>query len=297
MKDTLYYYDIGGLKLQYSESAENKIGCGFIRSLQEFSSNNSLYTDISIENQINTYMVSLITAYSDLPVYEKRNGVFTYSIFKQTTDRYIWVTWIKPRSVFLAYSIDSMWRNACLLADYTDSNGVEMFDDLADVFSYSALALGGIVFHGVVMEYQDRGVILSAPSGTGKTTHSNIWRDLELSIIINGDRALCRFINGSWTVFGMPWCGSSGISQNRQVPIQAIVILEQHSENIVERLNPLEALKRLLPNVYAPAWEPALYNKMLDRLDEIIPAVPIFLLRCRPDIDAALTLKSALDSL
>jgi len=153
------------------------------------------------------------------------------------------------------------------------------------------------VFLGVVMEYQGRGVILSAPSGTGKTTHANIWCNLGLSTIINGDRALCRCIDGTWTAFGMPWCGSSGICENRPVPIHAIVVLEQHGENLVKRLGPLEALTRLLLNTFAPAWEPALYIKMLDRLDEIIPAVPIFLLQCRPDTEAAFVLKSALDSL
>lgn len=100
-----------------------------------------------------------------------------------------------------------------------------------------------------------------------------------------------------WTGFGMPWCGSSGECENRQVPILAIVVLEQGEENAVRRLDPLDALTHLLPNVIAPKWEAALYGKALDRLDEIIPEIPIYLLRCRPDAEAMLTLKTEMDRL
>ncbi len=77
----------------------------------------------------------------------------------------------------------------------------------------------------------------------------------------------------------------------------AIVVLEQSETNSVRRLDPLDALTHLLPNILAPKWEPTLYNKALDRLDEIIPEIPIYLLRCRPDIDAMLTLKREMDRL
>ncbi len=286
---------IGGWHL--SIYAENSFNAELWQRFNEFLSQTNSKSDmhIWIRNCISNKFASLET-YTAAPIYERKYGVFTFDVYPQP-DGYAWVIWIKPRRVFLAYSIELSWKYTRLIADNTDTSGQSAFDRLADIFSYSVLSLGGIVFHGVVMEYQGRGVILSAPSGTGKTTHSNLWRELGLVTIINGDRALCRYVDGTWRVFGMPWCGSSGEFQNRDVPILAIVVLEQHNENILSRLSPLNALTHMLPNVFAPTWEPTLYNKMLDRLDEIIPAVPVFHLRCRPDLDAVMTLKPVLDSL
>ena len=95
----------------------------------------------------------------------------------------------------------------------------------------------------------------------------------------------------------MPWSGSSFDCTNQSVPIAAIVILRQDHENRVSRLCAEDAILQLLPNIIAPKWEPTLYNKALDRLDEIVPEIPIYLLRCRPDEDAMYTLKREMDRL
>jgi hypothetical protein len=297
MRDSNTNFQIGGLILRLSDTLINQAGRKFSKELGRYLIHSAQPADLCLFPYKCDSVELLIQSSNAAPVYEFEFGSLKITIYPQKPSGYIWALATQRNFTYLAYSIDSYWKTFSLLVDNTRSEGTCAFDHFADIFSYSAIALGGIVFHGVVMEYQGQGVILSAPSGTGKTTHSNIWLNLGLSTIINGDRALCRYINGSWTAFGMPWCGSSGISENRQVPIQAIVVLEQYNENIVDRLKPFEALKMLLPNVYAPKWEPALYNKMLDRLNEIIPAVPIFRLQCRPDMDAVWTLKSALDSL
>ncbi len=293
MLNSNMYFQLGGLILRLNDTLKNQAGLKFSKELGHYFINSTQPTDLCLFFH-KCDSVELLNAD---PIYEYKFGSLKINVYPQKLCGYIWTLSNQKNFTYLAYSIDSNWKTFSLLVDNTNSEGTCAFDYFADIFSYSVLTLGGIVFHGVVMDYQDCGVILSAPSGTGKSTHSNKWRDLGLSTIINGDRSLCRYVNDTWTVFGMPWCGTSCISENRQVPISAIVVLEQHSENIVKQLEPLEALTKLLPNTFAPQWEPVLYNKMLDRLNEIIPAVPIFHLRCRPDMDAVLTLKSALDNL
>ena len=151
--------------------------------------------------------------------------------------------------------------------------------------------------HSVLMEYMGQAILLAAPSGTGKSTHSDIWSDSGLAHIINGDRTLCKKIGDQWTAFGIPWCGSSNICENKGFPISAVIVLEQHDINEIVRLEPLDALVRLLPNIEDPFWIPELYSKMLDCIDGIISELPIYLLRCRPDIDAVMTLKREMDRL
>ena len=197
----------------------------------------------------------------------------------------------------LVFSTSPDWHTLELLYDTTGTGGEFAYYYLFEIVICALISFGGLIFHGALLDYQGKGIVICAPSGTGKTTHAHLWRDAIFADIINGDKALCRKMDGEWTGFGMPWCGTSGESENRQVPLTAIVVLEQGIENTVQRLNTLDALTHLLPNIHAPKWEPTLYNKALDRLDEIIPEIPIYLLRCRPDVDAMMTLKQEMDRL
>lgn len=197
----------------------------------------------------------------------------------------------------LAFLTSPDWRKLELLFDITGTGGEFAYYYLFEVLICALISLGGLILHGVLLDYLGKGIVISAPSGTGKTTHARLWRDSGSASIINGDKSLCRNRDGVWTGFGMPWCGTSGESENRQVPLMAIVVLEQAEENALTRLNAADALFHLLTNIHVPRWEPTLYNKALDRLDEIIPEIPVYLLRCRPDLDAVMTLKREMDRL
>ena len=124
-----------------------------------------------------------------------------------------------------------------------------------------------------------------------------MWRDTQRALIINGDRALCRKIDNKWTGFGMPWCGTSGEYINRDVEISAIVVLEQAKENSVEKLDTLQAFNHMIPNITAPTWEKNLLNKAMDYLEDIVNEVPVYKLKCTPDIEAVEVLKKEIDKL
>ena len=152
-----------------------------------------------------------------------------------------------------------------------------------------------ITFHGVLMEYNGNGIILSAPSGTGKTTHARLWRDYLGALIINGDNACCFKKAGQWTGFGIPWCGTSGENINREVPLKAIVVLQQGTENQVRRLSGYEAFSEVLPMLHCPVWHQEIAGLALDGMDEILRDIPVYLLVCRPDQDSVEMLKKALE--
>lgn len=161
-------------------------------------------------------------------------------------------------------------------------------------FNYAMLAHDACVFHGVVMEYEGKGILITARSGVGKTTHARIWRDHENVLILNGDRSLCRRIDGKWYAYGMPWCGSSGEYINRRVPVSCIVELRRGETNRVEQVSPFEAAMYLLERIYAPVWEHELREKAVDICQEIGNSIPILRLSCRPDPGAVSTLKQAI---
>ncbi|MCI5648538.1 MAG: hypothetical protein MR332_03755 [Fusicatenibacter sp.] len=147
------------------------------------------------------------------------------------------------------------------------------------------------------MEHHDRGIIISAPSGTGKTTHARLWRDSKHALIINGDRAACQKIDGIWTGFGLPWSGTSGEQINRNVPITALVVLERGEQNQTERITSLEAFGAILPHVLCPTWDAELTGKAMELVDDFLRQIPVIRLRCRADLESVKILYQALEDL
>ena len=156
------------------------------------------------------------------------------------------------------------------------------------------LAHGLLTFHGVLMEYEGNGIIISAASGTGKTTHARLWRDLRRALIINGDRAVCAKTAEGWTGYGLPWSGTSGEQINRSVTIRALVVLRRGETNEAHRISALEAFHQVFAHVLYPSWDKALAEKMMDLLESFLRDVPIFLLSCRPDAESVDVLHDAL---
>lgn len=269
----------------------------------------SKYDSFNINNAINEYDFNFtlnnndynIKDSSDINNYEviyTNNQAFNYySIYRDTDDNLIWIQNDFNSNEILSFKISPSWKNVILTSDKTNTEGLYSMEYYGKIFFYSIIRYGGIVLHGALMEYDNKGIIISAPSGTGKTTHARMWRDTQRALIINGDRALCRKMDGKWTGFGMPWCGTSGEYINRDVEISAIVVLEQAKENSVEKLDTLQAFNHMIPNITAPTWEKNLLNKAMDYLEDIVNEVPVYKLKCTPDIEAVEVLKKEIDKL
>lgn len=180
-----------------------------------------------------------------------------------------------------------------LVTKNTAPAGDLMFE-LGLVFSYAMLSRDACVLHGVLMEWEGRGILLLARSGMGKTTHARMWRDTENALILNGDRCLCRNIDAQWIGFGMPWCGTSGEYINRKVPITDIVFLDRGLRNTVSPMPVFDGTMRLLESIKAPTWEPTLYTRAMDRCEQIAQCIPMWHLLCTPDVEALQVLKEAL---
>ena len=230
-------------------------------------------------------------------IYDARKVFHNYNVFQDENNDFIWRQDDLNKNCLLKYKINSSWDKINLIYSSKNIDDKFLFEYLGRIFFYSVINYGGIVLHSVLMEYKDKGIIISAPSGIGKTTHARMWRDKERALIINGDRALCRKIDSKWTGFGMPWCGTSGEYINRDVEISAIVVLEQAKENSVEKLDILQAFNHMIPNITAPTWEKNLLSKAMDYLEDMINEIPVYKLKCTPDIEAVELLKKEIDKL
>ena len=119
--------------------------------------------------------------------HEEKGSLTKTRTYRQDDGTFLFIREDLQGRFLLAYDVDPSWRDIRLLSDCSHSRGKLAFETLGRIFYTSVLTLEGVVIHSVAMEYQGHGILLAAPSGIGKTTHSQFWRDAMYAEIINGD--------------------------------------------------------------------------------------------------------------
>jgi hypothetical protein len=169
-----------------------------------------------------------------------------------------------------------------------DEDSVEAVNSaLRRTFIMVMAARGVISLHSSTVGFSGGAVCFSASSGTGKTTHTNLWREhIAGACILNGDKCYLLLDEETACFYSAPWCGTSGDCINATAPLKAVVFLEQAKENSIHKLSIPEAFMCLLTGGFLPAWDTGLYLKAIDMVEQLAYAVPCYLLRCRPDEEA-----------
>ena len=136
------------------------------------------------------------------------------------------------------------------------------------------------VFHGAVVSYKQNAYMFIAKSGTGKTTHINLWRKYINGVgIINGDKPIISANGKSIVAYGTPWAGKENLQSNTCAPIKGICVIKRTKTNSIRKLNKTEALSAIMKQVYIPRNENAL-NLTMGIIDDIITTVPFYELSC-----------------
>ena len=144
------------------------------------------------------------------------------------------------------------------------------------------------LFHCSAVALDGKAYLFTAPSGTGKSTHTRLWREVfgDRAVMINDDKPLLRVTSDSVFVYGTPWDGKHRLSTNTVAPVAGICLLERGEENDVERIAKEEAFPRLLQQTYRPQ-SPVALMKTMALLDEVASNVPLYKLRCNMEPEAA----------
>jgi len=188
-----------------------------------------------------------------------------------------------PRAILHA---NETWTDIHMRINATNtSQGV--LKTLGEVaFRTSILFYSGLVVHAAAIKWNNKGIILSAPSNTGKSTQASLWEKNMGATILNGDRPAMRMRGTVPMVYGTPWSGSSPDFQNSSASLSAIIMLEQGVQNRLRELPPSEAVSRLAARCFLPYWDRYLMDMALSNLEKIVQQVPVALLQCRPDQEA-----------
>lgn len=149
---------------------------------------------------------------------------------------------------------------------------------------------GVLFFHASQAVCQGRGILFTAPSGTGKTTQANLWRTYRGAEVVCNDRTL---IYGGKT-YGYPLDGSQPVGSGAVHDLGAVVLLRQGQENRVRNLRPGQAMAGLMPQLVLDGWNPEARALACMQLGELIGGYPVYELECTPDEGAVACLEQRL---
>ena len=149
-------------------------------------------------------------------------------------------------------------------------------------------ARDSVLVHGSCVAVDGAAYLFCAPSGTGKSTHARLWRELlgERAMMVNDDKPLVRVTDDGALAYGTPWDGKHRLSNDVAVPLRAVCLLARGEVNRIGCLAPTEAYPALLRHVYRPL-DPAALALTLGLVDRLVARVDLWRLQCNTNIKAA----------
>lgn len=145
-----------------------------------------------------------------------------------------------------------------------------------------------VLFHGSVIAVDGMGFLFTAKSGTGKSTHTRLWREYfgNRAVMVNDDKPLLRVTDSGVIAYGTPYNGKHRLGCNMSVPLKAICILTRSKENTIVPIDKTEAYAMLLQQVYRPQLTSQMM-KTVNIVDKMAENVKLYKLGCNMDIEAA----------
>ena len=145
-----------------------------------------------------------------------------------------------------------------------------------------------LLMHGSAIAINGKGYIFTALSGTGKSTHTGLLRQLhgENAVMINDDKPFLHYEDGKVFISGTPWMGKHNLGNNITVPLAGVFFLRRSENNVLESITPTDALMKMISQCHRPS-DPLKLINTLDLVDKILAAVSLYDLGCNMDISAA----------
>lgn len=171
----------------------------------------------------------------------------------------------------------------------------ELFYGFRAAFFYLAALHGKYALHSASNYYQEKAWLYSASSGTGKTTHVKLWEKLYAVPVLNGDLNLLGMENDEVFVYGIPWCGTSGVYTTKKYPLGGIILLKRGTENRVCKLPQDERQLYTAQRMISPAWTEKQVDDSLLFAEKLSDRIPIRQLYCTQEPSASAVMKEYID--
>lgn len=145
-----------------------------------------------------------------------------------------------------------------------------------------------VLFHGSTLAVDGNGILFTAKSGTGKSTHTRLWREVfgNRVTMINDDKPFLHIGTDGVTAYGTPWRGKHSLGSNISAPLKAIVFVNRGVENRMESITPRQLYPLLLQQTYTPD-DPAAMAMTLALVERLSQSTGLYKLYCNMDPEAA----------
>ncbi len=184
----------------------------------------------------------------------------------------------------------------CEPGDHPEEAALEVFFAIRSAFLILAQNHGLFALHSASIAYRDAAILFSGPSGAGKSTAALQWKEAGLAEDLNGDLNLLGIEDEQVFVYGIPWCGTSGLYRDFKLPLTGIFFVKQAPFNSFEALTPESRILAIAFRMISPSWKQSLYEKNIDFAEAIYDRILCGNLRCLKDPSAALMLKEMIDA-
>lgn len=173
------------------------------------------------------------------------------------------------------------------------------FDDTNNSFFHTGweqflIQKNRLILHASLLNTQFGGLIFSGPSGIGKSTQAELWKEYEEAEQINGDRPILYKKENVWMGYGSPYAGSSKCYVNKGVPVREIMLLAQGEDCRIMPLRKSEAFREIFRNCTVYSWNREFVERVITLVTELVSDIPIYRLICTPDQRAVEAVKELL---
>ena len=136
------------------------------------------------------------------------------------------------------------------------------------------------MLHGSTVAVDGKAYLFTAPCGTGKSTHTRLWRELfgARAVMVNDDKPFLQFTPNGVLAYGSPWSGKHGLASNICVPLQGICLLHRGQENVIRPARAEDLIGILRHQAYGDA------DALVDKLAR---SVPLWEMDCNKNLEAA----------
>jgi len=156
------------------------------------------------------------------------------------------------------------------------------------IFAFVGSLHETLLIHASAVRHNDKGFAFTGKSGTGKSTHTDLWmKYIEGTELINDDNPVLRVLGNKTYIYGSPWSGKTPCYKQKRIHLGAITQIVRAKEDKIKRMSPAESFASLLPSCASMKWDDKKYNAICDTITKIIENTPIYTLDCLPDEKSA----------
>ena len=157
------------------------------------------------------------------------------------------------------------------------------------LFAFRTAGMETIEIHASCTVKDGKGFLFLGKSGTGKSTHSRLWKkNVPGAWLLNDYNPVIRLVDAVPRVYGTPWSGKTPCYINDDYPVGAVVRINQAPHNEIHKMSVVEGFASLYSSSSGLRALKPIADGLFETVSTVVQKVPSYVMDCLPDDEAAL---------